>query len=487
MAPQDERRRPAALNLSPTRSSSSASSSQSSLKQPRTPRFAEATTVYSPVDHQALPFSDRSHPQQPQPADVGFGYIGAAGHRESVAMPMTPGSPLKSALRVPGTPARKFENPLSPTFREEEILEKREKNTDLEQAKDVNMKAKVRLAKFALRGIGFSCALIILAMVGASFAIFRATSSLAAQNGLPAWAGNTQTWPQIVTLVAASISMLACVLIFVGYCRGGHHRAEKVGVYYTLFACGWFIFSMLMWAGTAGALQFTKSNSGNQDMWGWACVDNHRADLFSTKVDYALVCRLQNWALICIIIEIVIDVISIALYIIVFWRYYTKRKLTKSMDLRDRARSDLYLAQLRSQSAPNTPGFGPKSPAFSQYAMSPRFPPTAFKSLGDIAESPAFTPAPAAEPQSAFASPKRSGSNSTFVLQAPPTKAPSATPKLGALKTPTTPNAPTTNFNEHGPVASGEQIYESVPIPGAYADQAFKSPSATQTTFGVAR
>ncbi|KAH7035253.1 uncharacterized protein B0I36DRAFT_90128 [Microdochium trichocladiopsis] len=487
MAPQDERRRPAALNLAPSRSSSSGSSSGSSLKQPRTPRFAEATTVYSPVEHKSLPFSDRSQAQQPQPADVGFGYIG--GNRESVVMPMTPASPLKSAMRVPGTPARKFENPLSPTFREEEILEKREKDTDKEQAKDVSMKAKVRLAKFALRGIGFSCSLIILAMVGSSFAIFRATSGLAAQNGLPAWASNTQTWPQIVTLVAACISLLACILIFVGYCRGGHRRAEKVGVYYTLFAVGWFIFSMLMWAGTAGALQFTKSNSGNQDMWGWACVDNHRADLFADKVDYALVCRLQNWALICIIIEVVIDVISIALYSIVFWRYYSKRKLTKSMDLRDRARSDLYLAQLRTQSAPNTPGFGPKSPAFSQYAMSPRFPPTAFKSLGDIAESPVFTPAPATEPLSAFASPKSSNSQKTFVLQAPPAKAPSATPKLGGLRTPTTPSAPSQSqsINEHGPVAPGEQTYEAVPIPGAYADQAFKSPSANQTTFGLAR
>lgn len=50
---------------------------------------------------------------------------------------MTPKSPLKSAMRVPGTPARKFENPLSPTFREEEILDKREKDTEQEQAKDL--------------------------------------------------------------------------------------------------------------------------------------------------------------------------------------------------------------------------------------------------------------------------------------------------------------------------------------------------------------
>lgn len=412
---------------------------------------------------------------------------------------MTPKTPLKSALRVPGTPARRFDNPLSPTFREEEILDKREKDTEKEQSKDLGMKIRVRMAKFALRGVGFSCSLIIIAMLGSSFAIFRSTTALAPQNGLPPWASGTQLWPQVVVLCAACVSLLACILIFVGYCRGGHARAEKVGVYYTLFACGWFIFSMVMWAASAGILQFTRNNSSNQDMWGWACVENHRSQLFQDKVDYALVCRLQNWTLICIIIEVVIDIISIVLYSVVFYRYYTKRKLTKSMDLRDRARSDLYLAQLRSQSAPNTPGFGgPKSPAFSQYALSPRFPPSQFKSLSDVSETPApsFTPGAAvAEPSSVFATsavapaPAPTAQSKPFVLQAPPPKAPSATPKLGqsGFRTPTsatTPTAPTTTFNEHGPVAPGEQQYEAVPIPGAYADAAVKSPPPAQTGFG---
>lgn len=44
---------------------------------------------------------------------------------------------LKSAMKVPGTPARKLDNPLSPTFREEDLLEKREARTDKEQARDL--------------------------------------------------------------------------------------------------------------------------------------------------------------------------------------------------------------------------------------------------------------------------------------------------------------------------------------------------------------
>jgi hypothetical protein len=77
---------------------------------------------------------------QSQPSDIGFGYI-SKNDRSSlgvpVEVPMTPASPLKSAMRVPGTPGRRIDNPLSPTFREEQILEKHEQMTEKEQAKDL--------------------------------------------------------------------------------------------------------------------------------------------------------------------------------------------------------------------------------------------------------------------------------------------------------------------------------------------------------------
>ncbi|GKT75534.1 hypothetical protein ColTof4_07957 [Colletotrichum tofieldiae] len=81
MSPQallEDKRRPAALNLAPTRSASTdSSSSESSLKPPRTPRFAEATSVHSPVEGTRSPFADpvRSEVPQSQPGDIGFGYI----------------------------------------------------------------------------------------------------------------------------------------------------------------------------------------------------------------------------------------------------------------------------------------------------------------------------------------------------------------------------------------------------------------------------
>lgn len=356
------------------------------------------------------------------------------------------------------------------------------------------IKTRVRMAKFALRGVNFSCSLIVLSMLSASFTIFNATKSLEAESSFPPWASNTKTWPQKLVLGASCVSLAICVLVFIGYCRGGHRRASKVSVYYTLFAVGWFIVSMVMWCAAAGILQFSRNNSNNQDMWGWSCVQNKRSQLFENKVNYALVCSLQSWSLICIIIEIVVEVISITLYSIIFYRYYSKRKLHKSMDMRDKARSDLYLAQLRSQSAPNTPGFGPKSPSFSQYTLSPRFPPAAYRSLGDVdEEATPFTPGGRnlVEPKSAFSRPAVAPATS-FKLQAPPVKAPSATPKLspGAfVESPrpaptgrsTTPSPPpmatrTEKINQHAPVAPGEIQYAAVPIPGAYAGAAIKSP-----------
>lgn len=207
------------------------------------------------------------------------------------------------------------------------------------------------------------------------------------------------------------------------------------------------------------------------------------------------------------IIEVVVEVISITLYSVIFYRYYTKRRLMKSMDSRDKARSDLYLAQLRTQSAPNTPGFGPKSPSFasvygpkspgaySQQALSPRFPPAAYGSLGNIEEqqSNPFTPGGRIpEPASGFAATAEArGAPKPFKLQAPPFKAPSATRKPGL--SPVEPS-PIEAFPPQQPraeavpaitvgAAADEPVYDSVPIPGAYAGQAVKSPPAAQTNF----
>ncbi len=125
-----------------TRSSrTSSSSSSSSQKIARTARFAEATSVNSPVSGPAenrSPFADPPNmaAQQAQPSDVGFGYISNEPVQQQATLHPNANQPLKSALKTPGTPGRML-NPLSPTFREEQILEKHEEDTEREQAKDL--------------------------------------------------------------------------------------------------------------------------------------------------------------------------------------------------------------------------------------------------------------------------------------------------------------------------------------------------------------
>jgi hypothetical protein len=136
---------PASVTARSARTGSSSSSS-SSQKGPRIARFAEATSVNSPVSDPAeirSPFADppKMPDQQAQPSDVGFGYISnepveqhATMKNDNLNVPLSP--PLKSALKTPGTPGRIL-NPLSPTFKEEQLLEKHEEDTEKEQAKDL--------------------------------------------------------------------------------------------------------------------------------------------------------------------------------------------------------------------------------------------------------------------------------------------------------------------------------------------------------------
>lgn len=333
------------------------------------------------------------------------------------------------------------------------------------------IKTRVRMAKMALRGVSFSCSLIVLSMVSTTFMIFNATKALPKRNGLPAWAPNTNPWPQIVILTIAAVSLLLSIVVIAAYCRGGHRRAEKVAVYYTMFAMGYFVFSIIMWLVGAAVLQGTKSNSGGQDIWGWSCKDNKRRQLFQDDVHYALVCRLQDWALVCCVIEIVVEIIVIAIYGIVFYRFYSKNRLRKSMDARDKARTDLYLAQLRTQSAPNTPGFAytPRTPRFPAAGMT------------EVKSDP-YSNAESGYAKSQFAGSPQSATTSTpFRLQAPPTRSTPKAPQADFEPTPasTTPPPfvpqaspspePVERRNEHIAAAPGEQVYEAVPIPGAYA------------------
>lgn len=343
-----------------------------------------------------------------------------------------------------------------------------------------------------LRGVNFSCSLIVLAMLSTVLTIFHATKSIPKRNNLPAWAPHQKIWPQIVVLSISCISLLFSIVVIFAYCRGGHRRAEKVAVYYTMFAVGWFMFSIVMWLVGAGVLHGSKSNGKGQDMWGWSCNDNKRRQLFQDDVHYALVCRLQDWSLICCIIEIVVEVIVIAIYGVVFYRFWSKNRLRKSMDARDKARTDLYLAQLRTQSAPNTPGFAqtPRTPAFPGYNNNSSS--KAHDTYNNNTAGDAHSPAQYVSPQSATSS---NTTSSPFRLQAPPIRVHHASPRpsfpdtfaaeqrSGTVSPPLGSPMPKgeDRVHDHVAAAPGEQTYEAVPVPGAY-----QAPARSGTPHGQA-
>ncbi|KAJ5641025.1 hypothetical protein N7528_000650 [Penicillium herquei] len=413
----------------------SSESNEASLKSPRTARFAEATTIYSPIEPSGKsPFAETGKISQGV-ADTGFGYVSNNTPTQHADDSNPPMSPWRANLKVPKSAMTL--NPLSPTFREEYFLEKGEQHAEKENARDVRIKLRVRLAKIFLRFVNFGCSLIVLAMLAVTLRTFMATRNLPERNSST---------------------------------PGGHKRAEKLAVYYSTISVIYFSFSFIMWIVTAAIYEHSKATGNDKDLWGWACAQNTREQIYSNSIDYALLCRLQDWGLVCAIIEVVIELLVILVYVVVFYRLWSKRKLMRSMNARDRARSDFYLAQLHRQTAPNTPGF----PGFTSYP--PKSPFTAAHDLdiekGEGGPPPQFATVPSTQ----YASPRSpTQPKPTFQLQAPPIRVQQATPQTIQEEF-APPPSHGFNFNTQTPpqpqhhvtTAPGEHSYGSVPIPGAY-------------------
>ncbi|EPS38521.1 hypothetical protein H072_7747 [Dactylellina haptotyla CBS 200.50] len=225
-------------------------------------------------------------------------------------------------------------------------IREREDNLKKIMEADMKIKFRIRAAKLFLRCLNFGCSLVVLSLAASSFAIFFATRNLANRNNLPPWAPQTVLWPTYATLAIACVSLLMAIGILISYWKGGHEKAEKASIWFTAFTVFGFLFMIILWAVVAGTITNAKNNSNGNDMWAWACKDNQRKELFQDNINYDLVCKQLDWTLVCSIIEIIIESLAIILYVGAFWRFASKTKLRKSMDLRDQARHELYLRKL---------------------------------------------------------------------------------------------------------------------------------------------
>lgn len=249
-----------------------------------------------------------------------------------------PVPPLSAGLKTSGTTP------------EEQRLAELELKVQMEDKKDLAVKLKIRLGKVVFRTLSCACSIVVLGLVSATFAVFFSTRHLAQRNNLPPWDANTPKWPQITILVIAIISLILSLYIMFSYWRGGHSRAERIAMHATIFTAAAFIFSLTIWSVGYGIMKGSKDHNNNKDIWGWSCKDNTRKSLFQDSINYNLVCVMNEWVSICAIIEIIVEILLIAIYIFAFYRLvFTKRSLRKSLNVRDEARSSIWIAKLQNQ------------------------------------------------------------------------------------------------------------------------------------------
>lgn len=308
-------------------------------KTPLSPRFNAPLSPRTPLSPR-MPGSPR--------------HISPQGSLSSRHEPLTPHGFVPMGVRNGASPTYDMKTPMTATFKEEEAVREAEEKVTKIDRKDLRVKLRIRIAKIGLRLINFSCSLVVLALVSSALVIFYATKDLPKRNDLPPWAANSPTWPQITLCAIAAVSLVLSSAVLFSYWLGGHRRAEKMSIYWTAFSIGTFIFAIVMWGIAAGVLNGTKATGEGKDIWGWACKDNKRRLLFEEDINYNLVCQELDWAFMCALIEVSVELVTIAVYAFAFYRIASKRKLRKSMDVRDKARSELWLAKLREQEGADT-------------------------------------------------------------------------------------------------------------------------------------
>ncbi|KAI7909506.1 hypothetical protein M9X92_011599 [Pyricularia oryzae] len=130
------------------------------------------------------------------------------------------------------------------------------------------------MAKFRLRGVSFSCSLIVVAVMFTVLTMFDAAK-------VHQGASHAQQHARLILILTVScLSVVICMFIFWPYCRGGYRKVEKVAVYHTLLTIGGFIVRI----GLDSDCCFFPTSAQQQRQQGHT---------FEDDVDYSLLCRLQ--------------------------------------------------------------------------------------------------------------------------------------------------------------------------------------------------
>lgn len=168
-------------------------------------------------------------------------------------------------------------------------------------------------------------------MIGLSitaFVLFTTTKDLEPIAGFNPWAEPTTLWPQILILIVACISFIASAIVIVGYLRHGHRGAESISYVTTIaMVFGWAVW-LAIWIAAGASLQRVRATGNRRDLWGWACAKHTpRYQVFHSKVDYDLMCRIQEWNFICSMINIGAWVASVSVMLFTAYRLWVRNKM----------------------------------------------------------------------------------------------------------------------------------------------------------------
>jgi len=198
-------------------------------------------------------------------------------------------------------------------------------------ASDLKLKAWIRVLKFLARGLSLIYSAVVIGLSIATFKIFLATKDLPAVGDLVPWARPTVVWPLSLTLAVACVSFLACLYVLWGYVRGGHRGGEKASPLATAATVLGFVAWIVIWAAAGTAMNTVRATADGKDVWGWACNKDAaiRRLTYANRIDYDIVCTMQDWNFICTMIHVATVVFAAAVWAAGLWRLRVQAKLHK--------------------------------------------------------------------------------------------------------------------------------------------------------------
>ncbi|KAK9365972.1 hypothetical protein V1509DRAFT_631235 [Lipomyces kononenkoae] len=194
--------------------------------------------------------------------------------------------------------------------------------------RDARHKSLVRLARTCLRIFNFVCSSVVLGLAAATVAVFNSTRDLTSGD-FQAWPSQTYTWPTIVTLVVAAVSVpLNCMILYL-LAMVSWRSSSRLETVATVFSLVSFVAGVIMWTVVTGSLKLwgLKDEVGDRDIWTWSCKTGPRRDAFAGQIDFERICLENRWNFICAVLQIWAEFMTAGVGLFALWRRVTKKRL----------------------------------------------------------------------------------------------------------------------------------------------------------------